>query len=116
MDILDGVHGRVGDDPSADMKGSYAESGRGICGGSRMEELRDCVDLSDGWYTRRGVGRILSVVGELTLSSLLGLSSPPLLLLLLGFRGSWGGGSFLDIFLRSELLLDDGPSGMVGRL
>ena len=73
MDILEGVHGRVGDDPSPDMKGSYDESGRGICGGSKIEELRECVDLIDGWYARRGVGRILSLVGELGLSLVMGL-------------------------------------------
>lgn len=128
MDILEGVHGLVGEDPSADMKGSYDESGRGICGGSKIEELRECVDLIDGWYARRGVGRILSLVGELGLSLLLGmlllillllllLLLLPLLLLLLAFRIPWGGGAGPDaLLLRSELLLDDGPSGMVGRL
>ena len=119
MDILEGVHGRVGDDPSPDMKGSYDESGRGICGGSKIEELRECVDLIDGWYARRGVGRILSLVGELGLSLVMGLLLLLLLLLPLlpAFRIPWGGGAGPDAFLlRSELLLDDGPSGMVGRL
>lgn len=68
-----------------------------------MEDPRECVDLIDDWYVRRGDGRILlSVFGEPLLS---------------GLMGSLGGllSPLGDFFLRRELLLSDGPSGIVGR-
>lgn len=71
-----------------------------------MEDVRERVELSDGWYTRRGEGRILSgFFGEPLFSELLGMLEGMLLLL----------SSFGFLISRRNSLLGDGPSGIVGR-
>lgn len=68
-----------------------------------MDDVRDRVDLMDGWYVRRGDGRILS-----------GLGGESLLSGLLDFFGELSS-SLGDLFLRIDFLLGEGPSGIVGR-